>query len=183
VEVRSQLHAFWNSALDRGEWSTRLSGRFGPNIHRIECWMGTRGGLNNVEWNLLPLQATVQLLVYSHYTDLIACIFIISNETTLCHKIKAKQPRYRPGCDPEGGRGIALLFQDLGARREWVVSSKPRPQFTSRKDPVPICRGGWVGPRAGLEGRKISPPPGFDPPTVHPVVSRYTDWATRLTIK
>jgi hypothetical protein len=23
--------------------------------------------------------------------------------------------------------------------------------------------GGWVGPRAGLEGRKISSPPGFDP--------------------
>jgi len=31
-----------------------------------------------------------------------------------------------------------------------------------------------VGPRAGLNGWKISPPPGFDP-----VVSRYTDCATR----
>ena len=27
--------------------------------------------------------------------------------------------------------------------------------------------------------RKISPPPGFDPWTVQPVASRYTDWATR----
>jgi hypothetical protein len=27
--------------------------------------------------------------------------------------------------------------------------------------------------------RKISPPPGFDPRTVQPVASRYTDWATR----
>ena len=27
--------------------------------------------------------------------------------------------------------------------------------------------------------RKISPPPGFDPRTVQPVVSRYTDYATR----
>ena len=26
--------------------------------------------------------------------------------------------------------------------------------------------------------RKISPPPGFDPPTVQPVASRYIDWAT-----
>jgi len=25
--------------------------------------------------------------------------------------------------------------------------------------------------------RKISPPPGFDPRTVQPVASRYTDWA------
>ena len=37
------------------------------------------------------------------------------------------------------------------------------------------CTGCWVGPRAGLDGPKISPPPGFDPRTVQPVVSRYTD--------
>jgi len=38
--------------------------------------------------------------------------------------------------------------------------------------------GGWVGPRAGLDGfRKSRPPPGFDPRTVHPVVSRYTYYA------
>ena len=29
--------------------------------------------------------------------------------------------------------------------------------------------------------RKISPPPGFDPRTVQPVASHYTDWATRPT--
>ena len=40
------------------------------------------------------------------------------------------------------------------------------------------CIGGWVGPpgRYG-RGREISPPPGFDPWTVQPVVSRYTDYA------
>jgi hypothetical protein len=32
--------------------------------------------------------------------------------------------------------------------------------------------GGWTGPMAGLDAR---PPPGFDPHTVHPVASRYTD--------
>jgi hypothetical protein len=34
------------------------------------------------------------------------------------------------------------------------------------------------GPQ-GRYGRvqKISPPPGFDPQTVQPVASRYTDWA------
>jgi len=36
--------------------------------------------------------------------------------------------------------------------------------------------GGWVGPRAGLDGRKISSTPGFDPRTVQPVASHYTDW-------
>jgi len=35
--------------------------------------------------------------------------------------------------------------------------------------------GGWMGPRAGLDGRKISPQPGFDPRTVQPVASHYTD--------
>jgi hypothetical protein len=31
-------------------------------------------------------------------------------------------------------------------------------------------------------GRKIAPPPGFDPRTVQPIASRYTDWATWPTI-
>ena len=39
------------------------------------------------------------------------------------------------------------------------------------------CTGGWVGPTAGLGGGgKSRPPPGFDPRTVQPVASRYTDW-------
>ena len=43
------------------------------------------------------------------------------------------------------GRGIALLFQDHGARRGWVVSSTPRPYFTPGKDPVPIVQEvGWA---------------------------------------
>jgi len=39
-----------------------------------------------------------------------------------------------------------------------------------------------VGPqgRSG-EVRKTSPQPGYDPRTVQPVASRYTDWATRPT--
>jgi len=44
------------------------------------------------------------------------------------------------------------------------------------------CTGGWVGPRAGLNRcGKSRPPPGFDPRTVQPVASHYTDWATRPT--
>jgi len=35
-----------------------------------------------------------------------------------------------------------------------------------------------VGSKAGLDRwGKSRPPPGFDPQTVQPVVSRYTDWA------
>jgi hypothetical protein len=44
------------------------------------------------------------------------------------------------------------------------------------KRPGTHCIGGWVGPRAGLDGcRKSRPPPGFDPRTVQPVASRYND--------
>ena len=43
------------------------------------------------------------------------------------------------------GRVIALLLHDRGTRRWWVVSSTPRPHFTSRKDPVPILQeAGWA---------------------------------------
>ena len=41
-----------------------------------------------------------------------------------------------------------------------------------------------MGPRAGLDGcKKISPPPGFDPRTVQPVASCYTDWAPEAVWK
>jgi len=33
----------------------------------------------------------------------------------------------------------------------------------TRERPGAYFTGGWVGPRAGLDGRKISSPPGFDP--------------------
>jgi hypothetical protein len=79
-----------------------------------------------------------------------------------------------------GSRGIALPFLDYGTRRGWAVIVTLRPLFTPGKTRYPICTGGWVGHRAG-QVRKISPRPGFDPRTVQPVVSRYTDYATRPT--
>ena len=44
-----------------------------------------------------------------------------------------------------------------------------------REGPGTHCTGGWVGPRAGLDWRKNLAPPGLDPRTVQPVVSRYSD--------
>jgi hypothetical protein len=45
-----------------------------------------------------------------------------------------------------------------------------------RERPATHCVGGWVGPRACLDGcGKFRPPPGFDLRTVQPVASRYTD--------
>jgi len=46
------------------------------------------------------------------------------------------------------------------------------------KKPHTHCIGGWVGPRAGLDGcGKSPPPPWFYLRTVQPAASRYTDWA------
>jgi hypothetical protein len=72
------------------------------------------------------------------------------------------------------GSGIALPFLDRGIRRGSVVNSTPQPHFTPGKDPVPIVQeAGWApGPVWTAENRA---PPGFDPRTVQPVVSRYTD--------
>jgi len=68
-----------------------------------------------------------------------------------------------------GSRGIALLFHDHGTRRRREVRVTLRPLFTPGKSRYPLYRrlGGPQG-RSG-QVRKISPPAGFDPRTVHPV--------------
>ena len=66
------------------------------------------------------------------------------------------------------GRIIALLFHDRGTRRGWVVSSTLRLHFTPGKKPGTRFTEGCVSPRAGLDGRKISSPPGFDPVSSSP---------------
>ena len=57
----------------------------------------------------------------------------------------------------------------------------PRPFFTPGKDPVPMVQeAGWApGPVWTAENLAS---PGFDPRTVQPVVSRYTDCAIRTTL-
>ena len=52
---------------------------------------------------------------------------------------------------------------------------RPRPLYPRERRGT-HCTGGWVGPRDGLDGcGKSRLPPGFDPLTVQPVASRYTD--------
>jgi len=64
------------------------------------------------------------------------------------------------------GRGIALLFHDRSTRRG--QQHTPAALY-SRERPGTHFTGGWVGPRAGLDGQKISvgkrfsARPGFDP--------------------
>jgi len=49
---------------------------------------------------------------------------------------------------------------------------------TPGKETSTHCTGGWVGPRAGLDGcgkSRPTTPQGYDARTVQPVASRYTD--------
>jgi len=58
---------------------------------------------------------------------------------------------------------------------EWVVNSQPWSLYL-RESPGTYCIGGWVGPRACLDGcGKSRFPRGFDPRTVQSVANRYTD--------
>jgi len=58
-------------------------------------------------------------------------------------------------------RGIALPMTAALEEGEWTAA---RPGRTLPRERTGThFTGGWVGPRAGLDGRKISSPPGFDP--------------------
>jgi hypothetical protein len=63
----------------------------------------------------------------------------------------------------EGGRGIALLFFNLGSRWGRVVSATPRPLYT-RERPGTHCTGGWVVLRDGLDRSEKSHPTGIRSP-------------------
>ena len=74
--------------------------------------------------------------------------YIILYYIILYYIIKVTRSRYRPGVAQRVGRGIALLFNDRGTRRWWVVSSTPRPHFTPEKTRYLLYRrlGGPQGP-------------------------------------
>ena len=76
-------------------------------------------------------------------------------------------------------RGIALLYFRPLHEKGWGVTVTPRQHLTPGKDPVPIVQeAGWAsGPVWTGAGNLVLP--GFDPRTVQPVGSRYTDYATR----
>jgi hypothetical protein len=56
-----------------------------------------------------------------------------------------------------------------------VVSSTPQPHLATGKDPVPIVQeAGWAPGPVWIGAENLAPP-GLDPRTIQPVVSRYTD--------
>ena len=113
----------------------------------------------------------------SHQCSVWKCVFRAIAKKVKCTLVQAL--RLCTGRTAHrGSRGITLLFLDHGTRRGWGVSATPRPLFTPGKDPVPIVQEvGWVSGAVWTGAENLAPPPGFDPRTVQPIASRYTDWA------
>jgi len=68
-----------------------------------------------------------------------------------------------------------------GTRRRWGISVTLWPLFTPWKDQVPIVQKVRWAPGPVWTDVENLAPQGFDPRTVQPVASRYTDYATRPT--
>jgi hypothetical protein len=79
-------------------------------------------------------------------------------------------------------RGIALIcFYTSALEGSEGSASRPGRFLPPGKTQYPLYRR-LSGPQSRYgQVRKISPLPEFDPRTVQPVASRYTDWATRPT--
>jgi hypothetical protein len=65
----------------------------------------------------------------------------------------------------------------------WVVTSTPRKLYPRNETryPLYVKVGGPHGQSRWLQ--KISPRPGFEPQTVRPVASYFTDWATPVALR
>ena len=67
-----------------------------------------------------------------------------------------------------------------GTRGGWGISVRSRPLLTPGKYPVSLIQEVGSAPGPGDSCGKSRPPPGFDPQTVQPIASRYTDYATQI---
>ena len=76
------------------------------------------------------------------------------NSDRLFHRGKGKG-KILPKTDHEGPEGEQMYSSTLPSTSEldrgWVVSTTPRPLYPWER-PGTHCTGGWVGPRAGLDG-------------------------------
>jgi len=99
--------------------------------------------------------------------------------TALCHcgpyRIKVKG-KVHPRTGPEGMKrysstlSLTSALYGVSGQRHGPAALLPARNLSTHRI------GHWVGPNAGLDGYgKSRPPPGFDPQTVQPVASRYTD--------
>jgi hypothetical protein len=129
--------------------------------HWVICQKSYRVRLKVNEFIVWSLAELVDFVLKCHVVIMCGFMVVVLYRflTLVPHKkkVKVKWSRYRVG------RGIAPLFHDRLTRRGWVVSSTPWLHFAPRERTGTQFTGAWVGPRAGLDRRKILSPPGFDP--------------------
>ena len=94
------------------------------------------------------------------------------------HPCTGTEVLYRP-YGPQGEYRYSYSFMTTALEGDEGSAPRPGRYLPPGKTRYPLYRrlGGPQG-RSG-QVRKISPPPGFDPRTVQPVASRYTDYTTR----
>jgi hypothetical protein len=78
-------------------------------------------------------------------------------------------------CRYRGAAEVIPTHSQPGVGRRWVVSITLR--STYRRERPGTYAGGLVGLQAGPDGTKNFAPSEFDPRLVHPIASRYIDWA------
>ena len=106
---------------------------------------------------------------------------IINKMCTYLSKRRVIKGKVHPRTGHDGPEGEQRQSSTLSLSSAlvggWVVNATPRPLYPRKRDPIPsVQEVGWASQsRSGRVG-KISPPrPGFDPRTVQPVASFYTD--------
>jgi hypothetical protein len=98
-------------------------------------------------------------------------------------KVKVKQSTRHGGAWRERRYSSYSFTTSALDRGEWSASRPGRALPPGKGPPGTQCRGGWVGPRAGLDtearGKILCPCRGSNPdrPVVQPVVRHYTAWA------
>jgi hypothetical protein len=104
------------------------------------------------------------------YDYILTLLVLVTNCTDLRLKVKVSLEQAMKAQRYSSTLSFTLALDGGG----W---STPRPvRFTPGKRHGTHCIGGWVDPDRSGRLRKISPPPGFHPRAVQPVVSRYTDY-------
>jgi hypothetical protein len=80
-----------------------------------------------------------------------------------------------------GERRYSSTILDFGTRWRWVVSFTPLPLYTRGKSLRYPLDGRLGGPQSQSgrcrEEKNLFPLLGIEPPAVHPVSRRYTEWA------
>jgi hypothetical protein len=109
------------------------------------------------------------------------CLLINPYKKGKVHPCTGTEGQYRP-YGLKGMRGIVLSFHDHGTRRGELSVSRPGRSFPGKDVVTTVQEAGWASGTFSTGAEKFRPPPGFEPRTVQPVASRYTEYTTRPTL-